>query len=78
MKGQECSLSVLYVYQEKMATSKAGRVFSSAIYSAGTLMLDFPGSRTMEPLRLRCFVMAALADQGASLVAQMVKNLPAV
>ena len=32
----------------------------------------------MEPLRLRCFVMAALADQGASLVAQMVKNLPAV
>ena len=32
----------------------------------------------MEPLHLRCFVMVALADQGASLVAQMVKNLPAV
>ena len=32
----------------------------------------------MEPLRLWYFVVAALADQGSSLVAQTVKNLPAV
>ena len=44
MKGLECPFSTKWEYQQKMAICKPGRVFSPDIYSAGTLILNFPAS----------------------------------